>query len=338
MNRIQIVIKMVSAQEWTKNLAPEGLDAVEQLIQTCVAFIEWLGAFGFSIWFVALAVSFTRAVLRRNVMALLLFALALSFPLFRNLIEVDIYNPDLMGYLVPGFMVGILAQCVALSDMSPRMLRLSWIVGAVFCGTMCLKIHVPSGENSADRYAQQLLREVPIDGVLLTSNYSSWFWTWYLRGIEGQRPDVRVVFRGRLGEPWHTYRLEMSFPDIGERVSRYPSAFATPDTVWEPGVLLPEQIGEIPLQPRGLTFSVGASAAPQFVAAEFDSVFRSTDAADRRQEAFRRYESLRLMNRLALEQDYLQIHRTPLAKLGGADPLINALLQSTEPSEVQRDK
>ncbi len=328
--------RMVSAQEWTKSLAPEGLNAADQIIETCVAFIEWLGPVGFCVWFIALAISFTRAVLRRNVIALFLFGLAASFLLFRGLIDVDIHNPDLMGYLAPGFMIAMLAQSSAVSDLPLQMVRLPMIAGIVFCTSMVLTLQLPDGENSADRYAQQLLAEAPIDGVLLTSNYSSWFWTWYLRGIEGQRPDVRVVFRGRLGESWQTHRLEMNFPDIGKRIRMYPEAFAASDTVWEPGVLLPEHIGQIPLQPKGLTFSVGTSAEPQSIKARYNSVFRSEHDTDRRQEAFRRYESLRLMKRLVLDQNYLDIHRASLTKLGGADPLVQALLRSTEPIEVHR--
>ena len=323
--------RMVSAQEWTKSLVPEGVTPINQLIETCVAFIEWLGVVGFCIWFVALAVSFTLAVLNRNVAALVLFGLSVCFLFFRGLIEVDIHNPDLMGYLAPGFMIGLLAQACAFSDLRMPMARIAYGVGIVFFASMLLALKVPNGEYTADRYARQMLQEVPADGVLVTSNYSSWFWTWYLRGIEGQRPDVAVLFRGRLGERWQTDRLELSFPGFSKRVQTYPHAFAVADTAWEPGVLLPETIGDIQLRPKGLTFSVDMRLEAGVVREAFNRVFGSASLHDRRQEAFVRYESLRLMKYMNLTQNYLQIHRPELDRLGGGDPLIKSLLRDTDP-------
>jgi hypothetical protein len=333
-NSIADFWRMVSAQEWTKSLVPEGLTPVDQLIETCVAFIEWLGVTGFCIWFLALGISFTRALLVRNSVALILFGGAFSFLVFRGLIEVDIHNPDLMGYLTPGFMIALLAQSSTFSGLSERMVKVARLVGLMFFGSMLLMMQSPSGHLTADRYARQLLRETPIDGVLLTSNYSSWFWTWYLRGIEGQRPDVAVLFRGRLGESWHAQRLSIGFPAVAEDVRRYPHAFASEHVSWEPGVRLPETIGNIKLQPQGLTFAVSPPVSAARQTAIYEGVFRDPNSQNRRQEAFMRYESLRLMKQLRSSPAYLNVHREKLDLLGGNDPLIKALLIKTQPAQI----
>ncbi|MGB0648186.1 MAG: hypothetical protein ACPGQS_13465, partial [Bradymonadia bacterium] len=92
--------------------------------------------------------------------------------------------------------------------------------------------------------------------------------------------------------------------------------------------------------PNGLTFGVGDGRSPIELSNLYHSVFHDVaDKAslhDRQQEAFLRYEALRLMHKLDTAQEYLEVHRSPLKKVGAGDPLIEALLDRTEGSNEPR--
>ncbi|MGB0646440.1 MAG: protein O-mannosyl-transferase family, partial [Bradymonadia bacterium] len=231
--------RMISARDWTKSIAENSVTPVEQVIETCVAFIQWLGPVGFVICFSVLTISLVNTLLKRTVVGMYLFGFALSFLVFRGLIEVDVHNPDLMGYLAPGLMLALLGALIEVDRWSTRGRGVFHVVALSFLVSMLFASSARQERGIAERYAQQVLSEAPLDGVLLVSNYSTWFWTWYLRGVEGQRPDLAVVFRGRLEEPWLSARLQPRYPDVVKRLTGYPTAFLSSDVAWEPGVLLP---------------------------------------------------------------------------------------------------
>lgn len=332
--------RMVSAQDWTKSITENSITPVEQVIETCLAFIQWLGPIGFVICFTVLSIALVKILLRRSVVGLYLIGFGLSFLVFRGLIEVDVHNPDLMGYLAPGLMLGLLGALVEINGWSVRGRLIFQVLSLTFLGSMLIASGQRQEQGVAERYANQVLSETPVNGVLMVSNYNTWFWTWYLRGVEGQRPDAAVVFRGRLEAPWLAARLKRRFPEIVNRLTGYPSTFLRDDTVWEPGVMFPEVTGMDALEPIGLTFGLGKTTSPDHVSVIYDDVFRDvgSDEAghDRQQEAFLRYESLRLMERLQTSQEYRNIHRTALKELGSGDPLVDSLIERTGSSEIRR--
>ena len=322
--------RMVSAQDWTKSITENSITPVEQVIETCVAFIQWLGPIGFVICLSVLAISLASIILKRTIIGMYIFGFAFSFLFFRGLIEVDVHNPDLMGYLAPGLMLGLLGALIEVDGWSVKGRDIFQILAFSFLVSMLVASSSRSERGIAERYARQVLSEAPLDGVLLVSNYSTWFWTWYLRGVEGHRPDLGVVFRGRLEAPWLSTRLKPRYPQVVDRLKGYPSTFLRRDAAWEPGVLLPETTGIHALVPRGLTFGVGDRLTPNELSASYSKVFRDdADLHNRQQEAFLRYESLRLMHRLNVPQEYQDVHRDALKDAGARDPLIKGLLDRT---------
>src|SRR4029077_3102703 len=65
-----------------------------------------------------------------------------------------------------------------------------------------------------DRYAGALLDEAPSRSVLVTSYFQTVFALWYLRGVEGRRPDLDHVHRHFLAYPGYRDELVLRHPAL----------------------------------------------------------------------------------------------------------------------------
>ena len=86
------------------------------------------------------------------------------------------------------------------------------------------------------RVARAAWDELPPSGVWVVADYSTWFQGFWLRALYGERPDLAVLFRGRVDAPWHTARVLRRRPDLEPRLGAFPDAFSGDEVRFERGV------------------------------------------------------------------------------------------------------
>ncbi|MEZ4470075.1 MAG: hypothetical protein R3F60_04555 [bacterium] len=126
----------------------------------------------------------------------------------------DPLNPDVGGYLAPALCAGLGLAYLCLAHL-PRLQGRGAAV-AVACLALAAPGFDPGGRRgarAAERYGQAVLAAGPVDGVLVVGDYATWFQGWALRAVQGARPDVALVFRGREGADWLWTRLARHRPD-----------------------------------------------------------------------------------------------------------------------------
>jgi uncharacterized membrane protein len=130
------------------------------------------------------------------------------------LVGFDSANPDAYGYLEPA--VALLA-CLATAApaailgmvKNPRVSRGTAIALALAGGAFSAQawpVVTRARFADTDRYGAALLAAAPPRAALVTSNFQTVFALWYLRGVEGQRPDLDHLHRHFLA--WPGYRDE----------------------------------------------------------------------------------------------------------------------------------
>lgn len=135
---------------------------------------------------------------------------------------IDPSNPDIRGYL--GVVIGIGCAMVAIGvQFSLWILRQTrWqTIGAVSALVLALALASRGWASKtlhnvqvADRFAFGLLHGLPPRAVYLTAHYETAFLMSYLRGVEGQRPDVAWVHLGWNRGPGYAERVEAALPEL----------------------------------------------------------------------------------------------------------------------------
>lgn len=318
--------EMLSARDWTRARESGGPESLLDNAQRMAAwFIDHFGVVTALLLFLV----FTAGVLvgreRRGALAVLGLG-ALGFVSNRVLVAFDPHNPDLGGYLA-----GALVACVIMAAVCAAALR-PW-VALVFpvglgLGALDFDPGQRMGARAADLYAVALQEEAPPDGVIVYSDYASVFSGWGARAIYGTRPDVALLFRGRLSaDGWHLARLARSHPIWAARARGFPQGFDSPAARFEPGVR-GEMLGDLRrrLGPAGMLTGVDAMETPESLTAAFRPLDGARDFDSRRHAAFAHAQHAEL---------YVDTGRRALAAwhlgraiaLAGRDPLLTRLEQ-----------
>lgn len=255
------------ARDWQKNLVSEGTTGLD-LGANAVAFTEYgldqLGLVGALALGLAVCVALPRAV--RSGVGPLAAGLGLLVPVFatRFFYPFDAENPDIGGYLAPA-LVTALALAAFVLDRGPRWL---WPILAL---APFARLDWDPGERMGSRAAESSIRrvfdEVPPSGVLVLAEYGSWFQAWWMRALMSERPDVLVVYRGRLGQAWVAERAARvnPFGAAGPRAARlvgFPDGFDPADAWFEAGVER-RRLGQLAdrLAPAGVLWRAAPPAA-----------------------------------------------------------------------------
>lgn len=273
----------ISGEEWMQ-VQPDH--AERDLLENALRLAAWitdqvgpLAAALLGLVFAAGLLAGGRPALRRMAGPLLVAAAGFGTRFFATF---DPLNPDLGGYWsVPLLALVALAWLGAVElTRHARLLAPATLPLALALVAPSFDPHHRMGARNAERMARAMLDEVPPEGALVYSDYSSNFLGWYLRAIEGARPDVALVFRGQLGREWHRARLATQAPRWAERLPGFPAGFLGPEVRFEPGVAGAHFAAVRPhLGAHGLTFVVGeppASAAA--VRARFAPALASPEA------------------------------------------------------------
>jgi hypothetical protein len=140
------------------------------------------------------------------------------------LVGFDPANPDAYGYLEPAVAfsacLGAAAPAAILAMVKrPRVAR--GVALAIACASAALPaLGFPVFERArfadADRFTGALLDETPPRAALVTSNFQTVFALWYLRGVEGRRPDVDLLHRHFLAYPGYRDEVLRRAPELAE--------------------------------------------------------------------------------------------------------------------------
>jgi len=321
----------LSGQAWSTGLIPAPADTgVWDHVGTLLGYTTAaVGPFGLTIVLLLIAAAAVPMVRERRHVALAV-ALAVVLPFAsRAPYPVDTLNPDLGGYLAGAFVALMGLACVAL-DALPRVARVHLVRVLPILLALCVLRFDAGGRvdtRSAEVYGRALLAEVPPDGVLVYSDYGSTFQGWSLRAAEGARPNVALVFRGQVGQPWQAARLARSHPAVARRLSAFPEGFSGPENRYEPGVNF-ASLGALAsrLGPQGFTLSTAPPRPLSAVKARLSLVDRFVDIDGRRYAAFIYAQHLAHLSSIGAPDSWLDWFTGRLATLAPGDPLVEALV------------
>ncbi|MBU0550338.1 DUF2723 domain-containing protein [Myxococcota bacterium] len=169
----------------------------------------------------------------------------------------DPLNPDVGGYLIAALALLIALTWMAAGATPPRWrpwshwafpLALLWLAPGFDPGGRM-------GQRGAERVARAFLDDAPPEGVLVFSDFNANFGAWALRAVEGARPDVALIFRGQLNQPWARARLAAEHPAHAARLA---SGQIDARFHFEPGVQM-KRLGPLRarLRPAGLCLALG---------------------------------------------------------------------------------
>ncbi len=145
---------------------------------------------------------------------------------------------DSVGYLIPATMV--FAIWIGLS--LPSLWQLNWKrlpVGLLLVGILILSICLripgnrirldPRSQDQPARYAEQFLREAPLNAIVNTMTDRDTFPLWYYHFGLGERPDLRIVVLPLTQFVWYQQTLMHTYSDL-----KFPAIYKkdTPNTDW----------------------------------------------------------------------------------------------------------
>lgn len=197
----------VSARAFQKAVAHASSGNLPAVLAAMVVELHPLGAL---LALSGLYVMVRRRPLRR--LGLFLFGAGVLHIAARALVGFDVGNPDAYGYLEAG--VALLAVCacalpVTLSAMArgpaPRGAALTvaslLLAGTLVKGALGFRDFALTRDYDAETVLGTWLDHAPSRALAITSYYQTIFGLYYLRGVEGRRPDVDLLHRHFLAYP-----------------------------------------------------------------------------------------------------------------------------------------
>ena len=260
-----------------------------------------------------------------------------------NRARIDHLNPDIGGYMA----TALLALLVLIWVGASMLPKLQWLPLLIALCCMCTRFDPYHRQNArtAEAFAQQMLREIPPQGALLSSDYQTYFLTTALRCFEGARPDAALIFRGQMHHPGFLKRLESQSPEWAARIAGFPESFRGHLVAVEPGVML-DQLGDLQLElnPFGLTLQLGSELQGdviQQVAQRFNrvSVGKESDLDAQKALAFLHTQHLEYWFNVRHQRRLAWSHVRRAADLAPNDPYIldiaNKLTPPTERPQMR---
>lgn len=217
-DRLAPFLWTVTAQAFQKSLAapPEtgGLGDVATAV-----------ADNLSVPVAALALLGVYVLARRGALtaAVLLAGVALAGTVGRALVGFEPDNPDALGYLLPAIAaLAVLgaAGVAALASLSARaalpVALAALALPAVQLGRFAGPVSFRGGE-AADLYARAAVA-APSRAVVITSYFETHFLAVAAQRLEGERPDVTVIDRNLLTQPYAPEAARRRLPDLARLV------------------------------------------------------------------------------------------------------------------------
>lgn len=254
-------VDTVLARDWHKNLASAGSTGLD-LWENALGITGLLAAQPGLVVATGAALLFGWALLRRPGTRARIAALALSGACLlatRFFYPFDENNPDLGGYFAPALFAWVGTVAVAFAELAPRVRPVLSLLLLLAAAVSVADVDPGQrrGSRAAEVLSNTLVDEVPPRGVLVTSDYSTWFQSWAQHDFAGARPDVAVLFRGRVEQAWHISRVSSVHPEVAALMSTFPASFDRPGIRFENGVEW-ARLGALAarLRPAGLTLAL----------------------------------------------------------------------------------
>jgi hypothetical protein len=232
------------ARDWHRNLAAPasaGLDLVENGLQM----VEWsfaqVGPGAALLLLLVLLAGLPLAARRAGGPLAVAVVLGLATVSTRFFYPFDPWNPDIGGYFAPALLAGLgattlCAEALAQAGRGARRLVLGVLVAVAVLAGVAFDSGGRTTSRTAERVARASWDEVPPSGVWVVADYATWFQGFWLRALYGERPDLAVLFRGRVEAAWHTARVLRRRPDLEDRLGAFPDAFSGDEVRFERGV------------------------------------------------------------------------------------------------------
>jgi hypothetical protein len=210
----------VSAQAFQKSVARGSTGDVPGVAAALAAQLHPVGAL---LALGGLYVMVRLPRLRR--LGLLLCGAALCDAAMPALVGFDPANPDAYGYLEAAVALLAAAACALPAAIAARarapaarqaVLAGSALLsaGAVVCGVLAYPGVTLAAQDDAARTLDGWLRPAPSRALAVTSYFQTIFGLFYLRSVEGSRPDVDLVHRHFLTYPGYRDELQRRRPEL----------------------------------------------------------------------------------------------------------------------------
>ncbi len=151
---------------------------------------------------------------------------ALCDALAPALVGFDSANPDAFGYLAPAVGYGAILAIVPLSAVVAAWpgVRVVWLLplAALAVGAVQLRrdsLASPARGSEARQTFTQFLDGASPRALMITSYFQSIFGLYYLRGVEGARPDVTLLHRHFLTYPGYADEVVWRAPELAPLLS-----------------------------------------------------------------------------------------------------------------------
>ncbi len=319
---------MLLARDWMKSIGDvQQFDFLDNLANLSAYVIQQFGPEASLLMLLLFGLGLLSAL--RHARGALLGAVLVILGVFatKSYYAIDLLNPDLGGYLMAGLLAILALPWIslgALKEPIPRRLAFGGLLLlALIASLREFDTGQRRGSRSAEIFARTILAEPPPQGGLLISDYATQFCAWYLRAVEGLRPDLALIFRGRIHESWHRTRLADEHPVQRRWLDPYPQGLAHPSLRFEPGVEM-ERLGPLRalLRPVGLTLAI---TGPAQAALER---WRSLDTSDldaRRSLAFQHLQRALHLRAVRAPRSWIRWHLGEAEVLAPGDPALKAL-------------
>jgi hypothetical protein len=134
------------------------------------------------------------------------------------------YNTlDSVGYLLPAVMVFSIWIGYAI----PSLWKINWKrvpIGIILIAILVISVSIrlpgtrvrldPRSQDQPARYAEQLLKDAPLNAIVNTSTDADTFPLWYYHFGLHERPDLRVVVLSLTQFVWYQQTLMHTYPDL----------------------------------------------------------------------------------------------------------------------------
>jgi hypothetical protein len=190
--------------------------------------IQQLGIIGLLLIFIVLGVLFkpSRLYITTGWLVLVYSAFSILY-----------YSPDSYVYLIPALIslsiwIGLGSKWITekVSQRFPFLKPVMIIaISAFFILRPILAIPVMSlsADRDVEQYAQTILNLAPAQAILFSEGDEATFSLWYFHYVYHLRPDIAVISRDLLVQPWYSTVLRHNYPDL-----------VIPDDPQEPDIIL----------------------------------------------------------------------------------------------------
>ncbi|MBV9493935.1 MAG: DUF2723 domain-containing protein [Acidobacteria bacterium] len=176
---------------------------------------------------------------------------------------------DRDAYLLPAILVLILAAAHGAASLVPA--RYAW--GLLIVPALGLIVAYPQRNRSGfvvpKLYAENALRQMRPNALLLTGDWQLYAPLMYFQEVEHLRPDAIVVESGMLNRPWYVAQLERRHPDFMRAVKPQLDAYRPVLEKWESDeTLKPQMFALVASLVQAMIETRLASGAPVYASTE----------------------------------------------------------------------